>query len=138
MGQVVLDSGAVLGVAHKSVRSVTALKEARERGDDVVVPAVVIAETVRGERADPRLDRVLKAVRQLSTTPRQGRVAGQLLTFVDGPSIVDALVMACALLAGGPATVVTADQADFQGLLEAAKSLRSLCSSAARVAIFAV
>jgi hypothetical protein len=138
LGQVVLDSGAVLGVAHKAIRAVTALKEARERGDDVTVAAPVIAEVVRGERPDPRVDRVLKSVRQLSTTPRQGRVAGQLLTFVEGPSTVDPLVMASALLAGGPTTVVTVDEGDFRALLDAATALRSLRSSAARVAIFVV
>jgi predicted nucleic acid-binding protein len=138
LGQVILDSGAVLGVAHRSTRAIAAIREALERDDDITVSAPVIAETVRGERPDPRVDRVLKSVRQVGASPRQGRVAGKLLTFVDGPSTVDALIMAAALLTGGPTTILTSDVGDLRALLEAAGALRSLRSSAARVAIVAV
>jgi predicted nucleic acid-binding protein len=139
LARVVLDAGAVLGAAHGSVRARGAIRIARERQDDLVVPAAVVAEVVRGRRhTDPLVDRELKALRAVPTTPRKGRVAGQLLTDLTGPSTVDALVMADALLAGGPAVVVTTDHEDLTALLDAAQQIRSLRSSAARVTIVAV
>lgn len=85
-----------------------------------------------------QVDRALKAVRQVSSTPRKDRVAGQLLTGLSGPSAVDALVMAEALLAGDPAVVVTADAGDMKALLANAETVARLRSSAARVTILAV
>lgn len=139
MARVVLDAGAILGAARGSQRARAAIRVAREHGDDLVVPAVVVAEVVRGNGpTDVQVDRALKAVRQVSSTPRKGRVAGQLLTGLSGPSTVDALVMAEALLAGGPAVVVTADAGDMKALLANAETVDRLRSSAARVTILAV
>ncbi|MHB1447211.1 MAG: PIN domain-containing protein [Acidimicrobiales bacterium] len=139
MARVVLDAGAVLGAARGNQRARAAILVARKRGDDLVVPAVVVAEVVRGKGpTDVQVDRALKAVRQVSSTPRRGRVAGQLLTGLSGPSTVDALVMAEALLAGGLAVVVTTDPDDMRALLTNAGSVARLRSSAARVTILAV
>ncbi|HEX7355027.1 MAG TPA: PIN domain-containing protein [Mycobacteriales bacterium] len=139
MARVVLDAGAVLGAAHGSQRARAAIRVARERGDDLVVPAVVVAEVVRGKTStDVNVDRALKGLRQVPSTPRKGRVAGQLLTGLTGPSTVDALVMAEALLSGGAAVVVTTDRADMNALLASAAGIPRLRSSAARVTVLAV
>ena len=77
MARVVLDSGAVLAAAKGNLRARAAVRIARERGDYLVVPAVVVAEVVRGRGpTDVLVDRALKAVRQVPSTPRTGRVAG--------------------------------------------------------------
>ena len=77
MARVVLDSGAVLAAAKGNLRARAAVRIARERGDGLVVPAVVVAEVVRGRGpTDVLVDRALKAVRQVPSTPRTGRVAG--------------------------------------------------------------
>jgi predicted nucleic acid-binding protein len=139
LARVVLDAGAVLGAAHGSQRARGAIRVAREHDDDVVVPAVVVAEVVRGRHAtDARVDRELKGLRAVASTPRKGRVAGQLLTDLTAPSTIDALVMAEALLAGGSAVVVTTDPDDMASLLDAATQIRRLRSSAARVTILTV
>lgn len=139
MARVVLDSGAVLGAARGGQRARAAIRVARERGDDLVVPALVVAEVVRGkDQTDAQLDRALKAVRQVPSTPRKGRLAGQLLTGLSGPSTVDALVMAEELTAGGLAVVVTTDPNDMKALLASAGSIARFRSSAARVTILAV
>lgn len=136
MARVVLDSGAVLAAAKGNLRARAAVRIARERGDGLVVPAVVVAEVVRGRGpTDVLVDRALKAVRQVPSTPRKGRVAGQLLTGLSGPSTVDALVMAEALTAGGPAVVVTTDPDDMKALLANAGSVARMRSSPARVTI---
>jgi hypothetical protein len=58
----VLDSGAVLGAAQGNRRARAAIRVAREHGDELVVPAVVIAEVVRGrDPTNAHVGRVLKA-----------------------------------------------------------------------------
>lgn len=139
MARVVLDAGAILGAAQGNERARVAIRVARAHGDDLVAPAVVVAEVVRGiQRTDVLIDRLLKGLRQVPTTPSKGRAAGQMLTGVSGPSTVDALVMADALLAGGSAVVVTTDEDDMATLLEQAQIIPRLRSSAARVTILAV
>ena len=138
MQEVILDSGALLGLASDSQRCLAIAKWARANGFPLIVPAVVIAEVVRGGPSDARINSALKEARQTSTTPRHGRCAGALLAKANGPSTVDALVMARALLSGGPATIATGDKDDFDQLLSIATDIDRLRSGAARVSVVAV
>jgi hypothetical protein len=53
------------------------MRVAREHGDDLVVPAVVVAEVVRGKTAtDALVDRALKALRQVASTPARDESPG--------------------------------------------------------------
>ena len=90
------------------------------------------------ETFDARINSALKEARQVATTPRQGRCTGSLLAKANGPSTVDALVMARALLSGGPATIATSDKGDFDQLLSIAGDSNQFRSGAARVTVLPV
>ena len=118
-----LDSEAISALAHGPHRKreqVRALvTEMRSRDLPVATVAAVLAEVVRGRRADAgvfsgmRRDRVL--VRPVDT--QTGVRAGQLLgaTRMGSEAAVDAFVVAAADLAGG-AIVATGDPADLTRL----------------------
>lgn len=79
----------------------------------VVVPVVVVAETVRGTSRDAPVNRVLKAIGNAPpATERHGRTAGRLLGAAGSSATLDALVVAYAVEAGG-ATLLTGDAKDL-------------------------
>jgi len=108
--RLILDSGAVIGLARRDHRTHAQLKAAWEAHVDVEVPAVVVAETLRGRDEDAPVHRVLKAVGSVcAVTEDAGRLAGQLLGQHDSSATIDALVVATAS-SGQGATVLTSDQ----------------------------
>jgi predicted nucleic acid-binding protein len=114
--RLILDAGAVIGLSRADVRARAALTAALEAGAEVSVPAVVVAETVRGGAADAPVNRVLKAVGQVDPADEPiGRTAGRLLGSSGLPATVDAVVVATAIEAGG-AVILTGDAGDL-GLL---------------------
>jgi predicted nucleic acid-binding protein len=90
------------------------LAAAREAGVEVSIPSVVVAETVRGSAKDAVVNRVIKAVGEVSTADeRIARVAGALLGTAYSTATVDALVVASAIEAGG-GVVLTGDPDDLE------------------------
>jgi predicted nucleic acid-binding protein len=82
----------------------------------VSVPAVVVAETVRGQAHDAPVNRVLKAIGMIDDVREMtGRIAGQLLGAASSKETIDALVVATAIEAGG-AVVLTGDPSDMEAL----------------------
>ena len=80
------------------------------------MPAVVVAETVRGGAEDAPVNRVVKAVGWIDPADEAiGRVAGRLLGEAGSDATIDAIVVATALDAGG-AVVLTGDPDDLGGL----------------------
>lgn len=119
----VLDSGAVSAWAqgHPAVRAW--VQAAAEAAVTVVVPAVVLAESVRGDGPrDARTNRVLHAALIEAMDERVARRAGALRSATGAGRrtlVADALVVAAA--AQRPdGTVVTADPDDLRRLGEAA------------------
>lgn len=93
------------------------MARASEDGSLVVIPAVVIAETTRGGAQDATVNRVLKAIDQISTVTEQvARMAGRLQGTAGFSATVDALVVAEAVL-GGPAVILTGDAEDIGRLV---------------------
>ncbi|MEW6153559.1 MAG: PIN domain-containing protein [Actinomycetota bacterium] len=116
--RLILDAGAVIGLSRADVRARAALTAALEAGAEVSVPAVVVAETVRGGPADAPVNRVLKAVGEIDATDEPvGRTAGRLLGGTGSTATVDAVVVATATEAGG-AVILTGDAGDL-GVLAA-------------------
>lgn len=115
--RLVLDSGAVIALAKLEPRARAALTAAWENGAEVVVPAVVLAETTRGNGPrDAGVNRVLKAVGNVAPTSEdRGRTAGALLARAGSSATVDALVVAEAVQAGG-GVVLTGDADDLRRL----------------------
>lgn len=82
----------------------------------MAIPAVVVAETVRGVAADAPVNRIVKAVGAVSVADeRVGRTAGRLLGEARSDSTIDALVIASAVEAGG-AVILTGDPEDLRAL----------------------
>jgi predicted nucleic acid-binding protein len=128
-----LDSEALSVVAHRSParrhNSVRALiSRARVEGQEVATSAAVLAEVIRGRPRGAAVHGVLRRerVRIIDVDKAIGARAGHLLGAVRAGSelAVDALVVACADLAGG-AVIATVDGTD----------LRRLAAHAARVQV---
>lgn len=114
--RLILDSGAVIALSRSDTRARAALAAALEADADVSIPAVVVAETVRGVAADATVNRVVKAVGEIDVVDEPtGRVAGELLGMAGSSSTVDAIVVATAIEAGG-AVVLTGDPDDLGAL----------------------
>ncbi|MDP9453823.1 MAG: PIN domain-containing protein [Actinomycetota bacterium] len=111
--RLILDAGAVIGLARADVCARAALAAALEVGADVSVPAVVVAETVRGGEADAPVNRVLKAVGGVDVADEAiGRTAGRLVGSAGSAATVDAIVVATAIEAGG-GVILTGDAGDL-------------------------
>jgi predicted nucleic acid-binding protein len=115
--RLILDSGAVLALARRDVRARAALTAAWEVGAEVVLPAVVVAETVRGNGPrDAPVNRVVAAVGEVADVDEAtARVAGALLAKAASTATIDALVVAEAV-AGGGGVVLTGDADDLGAL----------------------
>lgn len=116
--RLILDSGAVIALSRNDLRARATLTAAREAGVEMVIPSVVIAETVRGSTRDASVNRVIKAVGEVVVASEMtGRTAGALLGAARSASTVDALVIASAIEAGG-GVVLTSDPGDLAPLAD--------------------
>lgn len=112
--RLILDSGAVIGLARGDRRARVFLERALEADARVEVPVVVVAETVRNGPRDATVQRVLKAIDLIpETTEGHGRTAGRLLALARSASTLDALVVAQAIHGGG-AQILTSDPYDLR------------------------
>jgi predicted nucleic acid-binding protein len=114
----ILDSGAIIALARRDATARAFVRRASQRGDLIVVPAVVIAETTRGGPRDAPVNQVLKTIDEVAAvTEATARMAGRLLGATGmGAAVVDALVAAEAVL-GGPAVMLTSDPDDLSALV---------------------
>jgi predicted nucleic acid-binding protein len=82
----------------------------------VEIPAVVVAETVRGGPRDAPVNRILNWVGSIpGAQEAHARAAGSLLGATRSTATVDALVVAHAVVAGG-AQILTGDRQDLERL----------------------
>jgi len=103
-------------LSRNDVRARAALAAAREARIEVSIPSVVIAETVRGSTKDASVNRVVKALGQVSVAGEHtGPTAGALLAVTRSSSTIDALVVASAIERGG-GVVLTGDPDDLEPL----------------------
>jgi len=66
--------------SRNDVQARATVAAAREAGVEMSIPSVVVAETVRGSARDAKVNRVIKAVGQVTALDEDtGRVAGALL-----------------------------------------------------------
>jgi predicted nucleic acid-binding protein len=111
--RLILDSGAVIALARNDPRARSVLRAAHEAGVELLIPSVVLAETVRGEARDAPVNVVIKAVGEvIPATEAIGRLAGGLLGTSGSSETIDALVVASALAVGGGA-ILTGDEDDL-------------------------
>lgn len=113
--RLILDTGAVLAFTRGD-RAVGALfKAAREAQSDIVIPPVVITQTLRGTARDAPVHRLVNAAHVPFVGFRLARRAGELLGASGLGDAADAQVMAEALR-GGPAALATSDVKDMTRL----------------------
>ena len=121
MGRMVLDTEAVTGLERNGVLR-TAVQALLREGWDVVIPAVVLAECIRGRaRNDAQTHRTLKRIGTILTDEATARYAGVLRARVGArplPSGIDALVAAHACLSQEPSVVFTSDPKDLAALTQ--------------------
>ncbi len=111
----ILDSGAVIALSRGDQRARAFVDRALETGAELFVPAVVVAETVRGDGPrDAPVNRVLSAVDSfLAADESTGRTAGRLMGQTRSSETIDALVVAGVLeLSGG--RILTGDPDDLK------------------------
>jgi predicted nucleic acid-binding protein len=137
----VLDTGGVEGLAPINEERRARLRLLRDRADDIVVPAAVLAESVLTGHAghDFHVRRLLEVVHIADIDAPTGHAAGalRLAAMSAGvkppPSGVDAVVAASAdaRAAHDDVLIVTSDDGDFQ-------MLGSLATNAARLSVLVV
>jgi hypothetical protein len=117
LAPLILDSGAIVGETRASPRVRGLLTMAHQAGQMVLVPAGVIAQTVRGGNRDVLIDRLLKRplVEVSIHDEQRARIAGHLLSRSGSTDAIDALVVAEAVFQGG-ALIASSDQADLNRL----------------------
>jgi predicted nucleic acid-binding protein len=114
--RVILDSGAIIALSRGDSRARSFVARALELMIPVEIPAVVVAETIRGGPRDAPVNRILKWVGSIpGTLEVHGRTAGRLLGTARSAATVDALVVAHAVVAGG-AQILTSDRQDLERL----------------------
>jgi predicted nucleic acid-binding protein len=114
----VLDSGALTALASGAQDARAALTRSLAEGRDVVIPAVVLAESTTGYGPrDAPVNRVVNAVDEVvSIDEPVARLGGALRYESACDATVDALVVAIALAAEAPAVILTGDAAHLERL----------------------
>ena len=113
MAGLTLDSGALIAFERQDRTVIVHLKEALQRGADVTVPTVVVAEAWRGGPRAARVASLLATCRVEPLGDALARRAGETLARVSSGAI-DAVVMASA--AGRGDLVLTSDFDDLSAL----------------------
>ena len=114
--RLILDSGAVIGYSRGHRKVVALLTEAARRGRDVVVPPVVLTQTLRGGARDTPIYRLLGGCTVPLVDQRIARLAGELLGRTGGSDVADAQIAAEAV--DGPScAILTGDMADLTELV---------------------
>lgn len=118
----VLDAEGVSKAAANDPRVQAWLERASELDSDVVISAVTLAEVVRGDARDARLNRVAKATVVWPADEALARRAGRLLGKVSSDATIDALVAATAVVGrerhgADHCVVLTSDPGDLRLLL---------------------
>ncbi len=124
---VTLDSEGLWAVAKNDSEDARAvLAASSEAGVPVVVPSVVLAETLFGVGRDARANQVLKKIHVFPVTELVARAAAKLKvrTGVTGVApTIDAIVVATSAAFGG-GVVLTSDSDDINALAEGAPGVR--------------
>jgi predicted nucleic acid-binding protein len=120
------DTGALIAIERRRPRILRALAGARASGRLITVPAVVVAEWWRGQRAPAT--HILQGVRVEPTTEQLARIAGLALAQTRGSNAIDAIVMASAAQRGD--VVYTSDLGDLEQLRPYFPDVRLFSASA--------
>ncbi|MGH9069052.1 MAG: PIN domain-containing protein [Acidimicrobiales bacterium] len=122
-----LDSEGLWAVARNDSEDTRAvLASSSEAGVPVLVPAVVLAETLFGDKRDARANQVLKRLQVVAILEPTARVAAALKRSAGMSGVaatIDAVVVAVSAAAGG-GVILTADAEDIRTLASAVPGIR--------------
>ncbi|MGC8512353.1 MAG: type II toxin-antitoxin system VapC family toxin [Acidimicrobiales bacterium] len=122
-----LDSEGLSAVARNDNEDARAvLASSREAGVPVLVPAIVLAETLLGDRRDARANQVFKKLQVVPVDEPLALVAAELTRSADMGGVaatVDAIVVAVSAAAGG-GVILTAHSDDIRKLASAVSDVR--------------
>jgi predicted nucleic acid-binding protein len=119
---ITFDTGALIGLERRRQRIRHVVERARERGFDIHVPSVCVAEWSR--RRSDHCETILGAFVVVHTDDELARLAGEAQALVPKATAIDAIVMASAARAGG--VVYTSDIGDLERLRSVFPSVRVL------------
>ena len=124
MAAVVLDAGAIIGFLGGNREVAALLKNAAQAGIPVLMPPIVVTQTIRGGGRDTRIHQLLhQGCAVPATDLRVARRAGELLGASGQADAADAQV-AAHCLDELPVTLVTSDPTDMEGLLASYSGIR--------------
>lgn len=115
---VAFDSGAIIALSRDDARAYAILTALRKSEADIIVPAPVLAEVLRGTPRDAAVHRILKSFdADKPTSADAARTAGIFLgrSSSNAERTVDALIIATAV-EHGATSIVTRDGKDFRAL----------------------
>jgi len=119
--RIALDSGALIKLSDGDPLTRAVVRKWTEERWETIVPAPVLAETLRGGHADARVHRILSSrktsVTVVGVSEKAGRDAGERLGAAGMPpkNTVDALIVATAV-AERAEHILTGDPADLRQL----------------------
>jgi predicted nucleic acid-binding protein len=108
--RIVFDTGAFIALERRQRTALEILRVAAEDGDELIAPAVAVAEWWRAGKREKERSRILRAFRFEPPSEQVARLAGVAIGLV-GAGLGDALVMAGASIQGD--VVYTSDVHDF-------------------------
>jgi predicted nucleic acid-binding protein len=120
-GAVVLDAQGLVKLAAGDPAVRARIREARQRGGDIVTAASTLAEVLCGGPRDAPVHQALRHVNVASIGKELGRSAGELLgaTGMSGHrDAIDSLLAAVALAQQRPVVLLTSDPTDMARLTE--------------------
>ena len=124
---VTLDSEGLWAIARNDSEDARAVLAASSKaGVPVVVPSVVLAETLFGDGRDARANQVLKKIDVFPVTELVARAAARLKVRADVTGVaptIDAIVVATSAAFGG-GVVLTSDSDDINALAQGAPGVR--------------
>ena len=110
----VLDTGALIAFERAEKRIAAFIEEAIDLGEEITIPATVLAQAWRGGPKAARLSRLIGGSQSDSLDELRAKEVGERLGVCDVTDIADAHVVCCAL--DRQAVVVTADSDDVNAL----------------------
>jgi predicted nucleic acid-binding protein len=113
--RLVLDNEAITALARGDDRAKGFVKPAGLQGDEIVIPAIVVAEATRRHANLARVNLIIRQIGTLPTTEHIARTAARIMDEVNMTAVVDAIVVAEAL-ESDQAIILTGDYDDLSTL----------------------
>jgi predicted nucleic acid-binding protein len=121
--RLVLDAGAIIAICKGDQRLRAQLRSAARDRAEVIVPPIVVTQTVRGSPSDAPINQLLKAVRVPAVDLTLARLAGNLLGVAGTDDAADAQIAAEAVRQA-PCVVLTSDPDDMSMLLDGQRGVQ--------------